>query len=91
MSRAIHVASGTADSAQSAGTLVGLNVRESAASPLAAEVIIRNGTAATDPIVYIRELAANEQHTVSLPAVDCSAGIFVDRVSGSTELVLYVA
>jgi hypothetical protein len=90
MARAVYVASGTADSAQSAGTLVGLYVRESAGTPAAAEVVIRNGTTATDPIVYRRELATNENHVVSLPGVDCSAGIFVDRVAGETELVLYV-
>lgn len=91
MPRAIHVPSGTADSAQSAGTLIGLNIRESAATAAAAEIIIRNGTTATDPIVYIRELDLDEQHAVSLPAVDCPAGIYIDRVAGTTELVLYVA
>lgn len=90
MSRAVHVASGTADSAQSAGILVGVNMRESAAIAAAAEVIIRNGTTATAPIVHIRQLAADGQHDALLPAVNCSGGIFVDRVSGETEIVLYV-
>lgn len=90
MSQAIHVPSGTADSAHPAGVLAGINIRESAVVATAAEVIIRNGTTATDPIVYIRQLVGDEQHVVSLPAVACRSGIFVDRVAGTTEIVLYV-
>lgn len=91
MPKAIHVASGTADSAQSAGTLVGVCIRESAGTPAAAEVLIRNGTTASDPVVCIFDLASNENRVDPLPAVACPDGIFVDRVAGETELVLYVA
>lgn len=92
MPRAIAVATGTVDVQGVSGgaTLAGYSVRESATVAAAATVILRNGTTATDPIVALIELAANASTAQSLPAIDCPGGVFVDRVAGETELVLYI-
>lgn len=92
MPRAVAIATGTADAqgVTGAATLVGYSIRESAATAAVATVIIRNGTLATDPAVAIVELAANASTTAALPSVDCSNGVFIDRVAGETELVLYI-
>jgi hypothetical protein len=92
MPRAVQVASGTADAQAVAGsaTLVGFSARENAGTAAAATVILRNGTAATDPIVAVIELAADSSQTEKIPAVDCPNGIYVDRVAGTSELVVYV-
>lgn len=93
MPRAVHVATGTAD-AQAVGgaaTLLGYSVRESAVVAAFATIILRNGTTATAPVVAVVELAADKSESAQLPAVDCSGGLFVDRVAGETELVLYVS
>jgi len=92
MSRPIAVASAATDvqAHTGAATLVGLTVRESAGTPAVASLVLRDGTTATDPIVAVVELAANESKAVPLPAVNIATGIFVDREAGTTELVLYV-
>lgn len=92
MPRAVHVASGAADVQGVSGTttLYGYTVRESAGTPAAATVILRNGTTNTDPIVGIVELAGDNSRADILPAVDCPDGLFIERAAGSTELVLYV-
>lgn len=92
MPRAIAVATGTADvqGVSGAATLAGYSIRESAGTAAVATVILRNGTTATDPIAALIELAANQSTTATLPAVDCPGGVFVDRVAGETELVLYI-
>lgn len=91
MSRAIPIADGTADEAAARGTLVGYSIRESAVSPAVATVVLRNGDGASDPMVAVIELAASGSETTVLPAVECPDGIYVDRVAGSTEVILYVA
>ena len=93
MPRAVAVATGTADTQGVSGaqTLVGYSIRESAGTAAVATVILRNGTSTSDPAVAIIELAANASETRALPAVECASGVFVDRVAGETELVLYVA
>lgn len=92
MPKAIYVASGTADAqaVSGASTLAGWSVRESAASAAAASVTLRNGTNSASPAVALIELAADASQAVSVPAVDCPDGVFVDRVAGTTEVVLYV-
>ena len=92
MARPVHVATGTADVQGYTGstTLMGYSVRESAGTPAAATVVLRNGTSTAAPAVAIVELAANGSETGVLPALDCPDGVFVDRVAGETELVLYV-
>jgi hypothetical protein len=91
MALSIEVAAGTADAqaTTSAVSIVGVSVREAAATAAAAALVLRNGTAATDPARVFVELAANESKTFELPGVDFPDGVFVDRESGTTELVLY--
>lgn len=92
MARAIAVASGTADAQAITGsvTLVGVSVQESAGSPAAASLVLRDGTQASDPGRVLIKLAASESRVIALPALQFDAGVFVDRVAGSSELVLYV-
>ncbi|WP_116051684.1 hypothetical protein [Amycolatopsis palatopharyngis] len=92
MPRPIHVASAATDdqALTGAATLVGLTVRESAGTAAVASVVLRDGTAATDPVIAVVELAANESKVITLPAVAITTGVFVDREAGSSELVLYV-
>ena len=92
MAKSVAVASGTAD-VQGVATpcvLLGICVRENAGTPAAAGVILRDGTSATDPIRVPIKLAANGCIIGGLPAVTFATGIFVDRESGTTELVLYI-
>jgi hypothetical protein len=90
--RAAALASGTADAQAFTGqcTLYGYAVRENAGTPAAASLVLRNGTTVTDPPVAFISLAAGGSQVVTLPAVDCTNGVFADRLSGTTELVLYV-
>lgn len=92
MARAVNVASGTVDAQGFNGScaLVGVFVRESAATAAAAEVILRDGTAATAPLRLAFDLGANEEQFLNLPAIEFATGVFVDRVAGETELVLYL-
>jgi hypothetical protein len=92
MSNAIVVASGAADAQAVTGpaVLVGYSIRESAGSPAVAAVVLRDGTSAAGPLRLLVELAANQSVAGMLPAVDFADGVFVDRESGSSELVLYI-
>ena len=88
MARPVHVASGSADVQGYTGstTLMGYSVSAGAA----ATVVLRNGTSTAAPAVALVNLAAAGSETGVLPAVDCPDGVFVDRVTGTSELVLYV-
>lgn len=90
MSRSISLAAGAGDVQATTGnvTLVGFSVRESTAS--AATLVLRDGTTTGDPIKVTIGLAAGAGQVTALPAVDFSTGIFVDRTTGTTELVLYI-
>jgi len=92
MANAIAIATGTGDTQGATGpaTLVGYSIRESSGTPAVATVLLRNGTSAAGPVVAIIELVANASASATLPAIDCPAGVFVDRAAGETELVLYV-
>lgn len=93
MAKAIAVASGTADAQAVTGscTLLGICVRENAGAPAAAGVILRDGTSTAGAVVVPIKLAAGATVAGPLPAVQFDTGIFVDRESGTSELVLYVA
>ncbi|GGM64111.1 hypothetical protein GCM10012275_38310 [Longimycelium tulufanense] len=83
-----ELATGTGDVTVFTGYTIlrGWSIRESAGTAAAATVIIRDGTAATDPIVATIELAANTHDTVWLgDGIQCSDGVFVDRTAGETE------
>lgn len=71
--------------------LVGYSIRESASSAAVATVRLRNGTADTDPILALIELAANASAQVTLPdgGLDAEDGIFVEVVAGEVDIVLY--
>jgi hypothetical protein len=89
------IASGSGDAAGVAPTanlrLMGYSVRESAASPDDASFVIRHGALASDPALVFVEVSADQSTTEWLgeDGIACPNGIFIDRVSGSTEIVLY--
>ena len=73
--------------------LWGFSVAESASSASTAEIVIRPGTTANDPMICapINFAADGYGPPAFFPhPVQCPKGIFVDRVSGSTTVVLYV-
>jgi hypothetical protein len=93
----VYLANSDADVAAVAANaflrLKGFSVGESAAAASTAEVIIRHGaTAAGDPVVAPCNLAANGFGTFwyGEEGIPCPEGIFVERVSGETTIVLYV-
>ena len=95
--RAIAVAAGTADIQAlvpgDALRLMGFSVAESASSAAAAEVVLRHGESSSAPLLTAPiNLDANGIGFPRLPSngIECQSGIFVDRVSGNTSLVLYV-
>lgn len=72
-------------------TIYGYSARESAGTPAVASLVLRNGTSAAGaPIAFIT-LAAGGSQIVSLPGIDCPAGVFADRLTGTSEVVLFVA
>lgn len=89
------VASGTADVAAVAAAdgrrLFGFSCRESDGTPAAAEFIIRHGVADTAPAVIFVNLAANGSQTewFGFDGLPFQNGIFVDRISGTTEISLW--
>ena len=91
MARAIAVAAGTGDvqAVTGSGTLVGYSVRETAAAT--ATLTLRDGTSAAGAACILISLPASTSQTAISPAIDFSLGLFVDRVTGTSEIVLYVA
>lgn len=88
MSRAVPVASGTADVQGYTGatTVMAFSVTAAAATI----VSLRDGTSAAGPVIATVRLAgAGTQHVI-LPAVEVATGIFVDRDAVASELVLYL-
>ena len=89
---ATEVAAGTADAQGVAAatplTLLGYSVRETAGA--AATAILRRGTDNTGvPLAFI-SLAANGAETVWFDAgVAADAGIYVDRLTGTTHFSLH--
>lgn len=90
MAICVVVAAGTADVQGVTGKcqLVGYSVRETAAA--AAQIVLRNGTSTAGALQVLINLPATASETQILPAVDFPGGIFVDRTTGTTELVLYL-
>jgi hypothetical protein len=91
-----QLASGTGSAAAVAPTpllrLIGISVAESAGSPAAAAVSIQEG-AGTDLTKELcaLSLAASEAKTVWLGehGVPCPGGIWVNRITGSTRVVIH--
>lgn len=71
--------------------LMGISVAESAGTPATAEVNLYHGTSATAPALMLFNLAANEsvREWFGSDGICCPGGVFVNRVSGSSWLVLY--
>ena len=90
MPRGIPVAAGTGDVQGFTGatTLVGYSIRETTAA--VAVVQLRDGTGTGDPLRVTIGLGAGAGQVAPLPAIQFDTGIFVDRTSGTTELVLYI-
>lgn len=92
MARAVPLATGTADiqGVTGACTLVGFSVRETGGTA-SADVTLRDGNDTSGAIKAIVRLVANGSQAGSIPPVDFTTGIFVDRSgTGSSELVLYI-
>jgi hypothetical protein len=70
---------------------MGVAVRESAGAPAAAALNLRHGDDAADPLLIPIELAANGStfQWFGPQGIWCPSGVFVDRVSGETELTLF--
>lgn len=92
---ATPVASGTGDAqgveAADGLRLMGYSVRESAGSAAVADFNLRHGGANDDPLLVVGELAANgsDVRWFGPQGLACPDGVWVERVSGETELVLY--
>lgn len=88
---------GIADAALVAATanlrLLGYTIRESAGSPAAAAVNLRNGDADTDPLLAAETFAASgsEHRWFGPNGISCADGVFLERVSGNTTVVVYTA
>ena len=98
MSRPVAIAAGTGDqqgvNPHLALKLLGFSVAETAGTAAAAEVIIRHGESSSDPqLVAPINLDPNGfgiRPVGGEKGVECPKGIFIDRVSGNTSLVLYI-
>lgn len=89
MSKAIPVALSGSDAQgyTGAGSLVGFTCRSTGVQT----VQLRDGTSAAGPLLAVAEFAAAGTVVASLPSVDFTTGVFVDRTgAGTTELVLYL-
>lgn len=88
MARAVHVASGTAgaQAVTGSGSLVGY----SATAGAAAGFVLRDGTTSAGSPLAFETFAAAGTVVRLLPAAEFATGVFVDRATAATELVLYV-
>ena len=90
-----EVASGTTNVqgvAAAAGLrLLGIAVREDAGVPLVATVLLHHGTTTSDPVLLPCELLANESivRWFGPDGVNVPNGVFVNRASGTTHLVVF--
>lgn len=74
------------------GYLYGYSLRESAGTPAVATAFLRDGTGATDPVLVVLELAANgvETQWFGPQGIPINGGVYLDRVAGEVEGVLYI-
>jgi hypothetical protein len=92
-----HVASGTGDvdsgiAAANGLRLRGYSIAETAASAAAAEVKLHHGTTATGILLVAPINLAADGHGGwhwGADGIACPNGIFVERIAGTTELVIY--
>lgn len=87
------LASGTADTAAVGFPckLLGFSIHESAASAAVASLYLRDGSGATGDIRVALELLGDQSATMWFgpQGIQCNTGIYVDRVAGTTEGVIY--
>lgn len=90
LAQPIVSASGTGSAALTStdGILRGYSVRETAGSPAAASLRLRDGSV-SGTILAVVALAASESKAQTLPNVRVNAGVYLERVAGSTEVVVY--
>ena len=71
--------------------LMGYSVAEDAGSPATASFKLRNGTTAGGDMRVYEKLAASQSKTVWFgpEGLACGAGIFLERVSGTTHVLCY--
>ena len=93
MAQPIPVATGLGDVQVSTGAqkVSGLSARESGTVATAASFVLRNGTTATAPAVIFVELAADGATNLNYAdPIRFPDGIFLDRVSGETQVTVFV-
>ena len=93
MASPIPIATGTADAQVSTGSqkVTGLSARESGTVATAASFILRAGTTATAPAIVFVELAGDASVNFNYTdPVKFADGIFLDRVSGETQVTVFV-
>src|SRR5687768_14342718 len=94
---ATPIATGTADAAGVAALanqrLMGFTVRETGGTPAIASLNLRHGTSVAGAIIAMAAVGASGQQTVWFGpnGIPAASGVFVDRVAGDTDLVLYTA
>lgn len=69
--------------------LAGVNVTESAATAAAAHLRVRDGSS-TGAVLATVKVAGDGHKDVPIPHVHCQNGVYLERVSGSTEVVAYI-
>lgn len=91
----VEIASSTIDEAGVAATpglrLMGFSIRENASQSDVAEVVLRRGDGVNDPALAFISLGGDQSDTREfLPdGIECADGIYIERVSGETHIVLY--
>lgn len=88
----LAIASGTSSVQAITGRarILGYSVRETADTPAAATVVLRDGTATSAPARLFVELAGSGSQTARTPVIDFETGVYVHREAGSSEIVLYL-
>lgn len=90
-----EVASGTIDEAGIAATanlrLMGFSVRENASTADVAETVIRHGALVGSPALAFVSLGADQSDSrwFGPDGIACAGGIFIERISGESHVVLY--
>lgn len=71
--------------------LKGFSARESGTVATAAAFVLRDGIDATGKAIAFVELQGDRSELVTfVEPIECKVGLFLDRVSGETEVVAYV-
>lgn len=69
--------------------LAGVNVTESAATAAAAHLRVRDGSS-TGAVLATVKVAGDGHADVPTYHVHCQNGVYIERVSGSTEVVVFI-